>query len=398
MFAEVKYMNTKKLYDIDAYAREFEALVVSCEEVECVNSCGDKGAMYEVILDQTLFFPEEGGQTPDKGTIDGAKVFDVQIKKDVITHTLEEPIEIGKKVRGEIDWQHRFFNMQQHSGEHLFSGLAYREYGFKNVGFHLSNQIVTMDFDGVFTETQIQEMEWAVNEAIVANVEIKTGYPSKEELEGLDYRSKIEIDGDVRIVEIPGYDICACCAPHVRHTGEIGMFKIQTVQNYKGGVRISFLCGFRALEEYRRKSQIISELSGILTTNQENLADHVSKLKTQVQSLKTQLANAKQNIMENKIAQIPAAEEHVLLFERDLDTPVMRTVVNKLTERHEGICGVFVGNEEDGYNFIVGSKTTNCKDVAEKLRNKLGARGGGSAQMIQGSVAATEESIKSILL
>ena len=380
-------MNTRKLYDIDAYQTIFEAKVISCEKQE---------DGYAVILDQTLFFPEEGGQTPDKGNINGIAVVDVQIKKDVITHYLEQPLEEGVEVHGKIDWQHRFFNMQQHSAEHIFSGTAYRKYGYKNVGFHLSNQIVTMDFDHAFTPEQLDEMEWEINQAIVANVEIKTGYPSKEGLANLEYRSKIEIDGDVRIVEIPGYDICACCAPHVRRTGEIGMFKIQNVQNYKGGMRISFLCGFRALEEYRRKSQIISELSGILTTNQENLAEHVSKLKTQVQSLKTQLSNAKQVVMDAKIEAIPESQKDVLLFERDLDTPVMRNVVNKLVEAHEGVCGVFVGNDENGYNFIIGSKNINCKDVATKLRESLEARGGGSPQMIQGSVVATEEKLKEI--
>lgn len=378
-------MTTTKLYDRDAYATEFEARVVACESVE-------RG--FAVVLDQTLFFPEEGGQTPDKGRIDGVEVLDVQIKNDVITHYVDDPFEVGKEVKGCIDWKHRFFNMQQHSGEHLFSGLAHRKYGLRNVGFHLSNQIVTMDFDKALTEEQLKEMEWEINEAIVANVEIKTGYPSKEELEDLEYRSKIEIDGAIRIVEIPGYDICACCAPHVKRTGEIGMFKILSVQNYKGGMRISFLCGFRALEEYRRKAEIISEVSGLLTTNQENIADHVSKLKTQVQSLKTQLSNAKQTLMESKLAEIPAEQKDVILFERDLDTPVMRTVVNKLMETHEGVCGIFVGADEEGYNYIIGSKTVDCREIATKLREAFDARGGGKPQMIQGSLTASAADIE----
>lgn len=393
---ECEIMATKKLYDLNAYETEFEATVLSCEEVEVVNTCGDKAVIYEVVLDQTLFFPEEGGQTPDKGMLGDVEVCDVQIKGDVIIHTLTKPLEVGAVVTGNIDWKHRFFNMQQHSGEHLFSGLAHRKYGYKNVGFHLSNQIVTMDFDHAFTEEQLKEMEWEINEAIVANVEIKTGYPSKAELSAMEYRSKIEIDGAVRIVEIPGYDICACCAPHVHRTGEIGIFKIQTVQNYKGGMRISFLCGFRALEEYRKKSEIISELSGILTTNQDNLAEHVTKLKTQVQSLKTQLSNAKQTLMESKIAEIPDDQKDVILFERDIDTPVMRNVVNKLMEQHDGICGIFVGDDEDGYNFIIGSKTIDCRDVATKLREELNARGGGKSQMIQGSVEAAQSKIVSM--
>lgn len=393
--SEMRNRITRKLYDIDAYATEFEAEVLSCEKIEVVNTNGDKGTLYEVVLDQTLFFPEEGGQTPDKGTLGDANVVDVQIKNEVITHVLESPLEEGANVKGKIDWQHRFFNMQQHSGEHLFSGLAHRKYGLKNVGFHLSNQIVTMDFDKALTESQLREMEWAINEAIVANVEIKTGYPSKEELAALEYRSKIEINGAIRIVEIPGYDICACCAPHVHRTGEIGIFKIQNVQNYKGGMRISFLCGFRALEEYRKKSEIISELSGTLTTNQDNLVEYVNKLKTQVQSLKTQLSNAKQSLMESKIAEIPSEQKDVILFEKDIDVPVMRNVVNKLVESHDGICGVFVGSEEDGYNFIIGSKTIDCREIATKMREKLNARGGGKAPMIQGSVTICRENIVS---
>lgn len=382
-------MTTKKLYDIDAYTVQFEAVVLSCKK-------GEKG--YEVILDQTLFFPEEGGQTPDKGKINGVFVLDVQIHGDVITHYLAEPLVEGAYVSGEIDWLHRFYNMQQHSGEHLFSGIVYKKYGYRNVGFHLSNQIVTMDFDGALTEEQIREVEWAVNEAIVSNAEIKTGYPSKEELLQMEYRSKMEIDGPIRIVEILGYDVCACCAPHVKRTGEIGLFKVQSVQNYKGGVRISFLCGFRALEEYRKKAQIISDLSGILTTNQEMLSENVSKLKAQTQSLKSQLINAKQTIMENKIETISNQQKNVLLFETGLDTQVMRNVVNKLVENHDGICGVFVDTEEGGYNYIIGSKTIDCREVAKKMKEELNARGGGSAQMVQGSVTGEKEYIEQVLV
>lgn len=389
----ISMMPTKKLYDMDAYAREFEAKVLSCEKITYEKESEEDQNVYKIILDQTLFFPEEGGQTPDKGILGNGTVLDVQIKSNEIQHIVTEPLEVGSIVIGKIDWSHRFFNMQQHSGEHLFSGLAHRKYGLKNVGFHLSNQIVTMDFDKALSEKQLKEMEWEINEAIVANVEIKTGYPSKEELKSLEYRSKIEIDGDIRIVEILGYDICACCAPHVKRTGEIGIFKIQNVQNYKGGMRISFLCGFRALEEYRKKAEIISELSGNLTTNQDNLVDHVNKLKTQVQSLKTQLSNAKQTMMESKIAEIPADQKDVLLFEKDIDTPVMRNVVNKLMETHEGICGIFVGSDEEGYNFIIGSKSVDCRDVAKKMKEELNARGGGKAQMIQGSVDAKKKDI-----
>lgn len=396
-------MATIKLYDKDAYQTTFEGKVLSCEGAECVtpldeNGVAGKGNVYYVVLDQTLFFPEEGGQTPDKGTLGDAKVIDVQIKEDVITHCIDKPLLVGEIVKGEIDWKHRFSNMQQHSGEHIFSGLVYKKYGFLNVGFHLSNQIVTMDFNGPLNATQIEELEWEVNAAIAKNVEIKTSYPSKEELGKLEYRSKKELEGPIRIVEVEGYDVCACCAPHVARTGAIGGFKIQNVQNYKGGVRISFLCGFRALEEARKKATILSEITNILTTNQEKAAENVAKLKNNVQYLKQELANAKWELMKGKLEHIPLEQSDVLLFETDLDTVVMRNVVNELMEKRNGICGVFSGDDETGYSFIVGSKKEDCREIAGRFREKLGAKGGGSAQMIQGSVNAKEEIIRGLIV
>lgn len=390
-------MATIKLYDNDAYQTRFEAVVLSCKE-GIFGKKEDTRKAYEVILDQTCFFPEEGGQTPDKGSLGEAEVWDVQIQdNNTIIHIVSQSLEEGKKVSGTIDWQHRFFNMQQHSGEHLFSGLVYQYFGYQNVGFHLSNQIVTMDFDGVLTSDEVEDLEWKVNEAITANVEIKTSYPLKEELAELEYRSKKELDGAIRIVEILGYDRCACCAPHVHRTGEIGIFKIQSVQSYKGGVRISFLCGFRALEEYRKKSQIIAQLSGILTTSQEMLSENVAKMKVQTQNLKMELGNVKQLFMEHKIAQIPKEQTTVFLFETDLETPIMRNVVNKLVEYHEGICGIFVGNEKEGYHFIIGSKTVDCREIAKLLKETFHARGGGSALMVQGSLIAKKEQIETVL-
>ena len=375
---------TEKLYDQDAYAVEFDAKVISCEAYQEKKESG-----YHVILDRTLFFPEEGGQSPDKGTIDGIEVTDVQIKKDVITHSLKEPLAVGETVHGIIDWTHRFNNMQQHSGEHIFSGIVHSRFGYDN--------IVTMDFNGVLTADEVREVETAANEVIVKNLPVEITYPSKEELKTLDYRSKIEIEGQVRIVTIPGVDVCACCAPHVKKTGEIGMLNVQSLSNYKGGVRISILSGFRALEEERKKSQVISSISGTLSANQELLPELVEKLKQSNQDLKYKLAQAKQKLVEQKMKEIPADQENVLLFETDLDTPVMRNAINGLVETHAGICGIFVEKEEGGYNFIIGSKTKDCREIATLLREKTGARGGGSAAMIQGSVSAEEKDLRELL-
>ena len=383
---------TKKLYDMDAYQVEFYARVLSCEEVE-----RNQRTLYQVILDQTLFFPEEGGQSPDQGTIQQIPVLDVQIKSDVIIHTLGEPVTVGQEVYGIIDWKHRFSNMQQHSGEHIFSGLVHQKFGYDNVGFHLSNQIVTMDFNGVLSMEEAAEIESAANEVITKNLEVQVSFPSKEELSQLDYRSKIEIEGQVRIVTIPEVDVCACCAPHVRRTGEIGILKIMNLQNYKGGVRISILCGFRALEEYRKRNEILSELSSNLSVGQDSLIEAVNKIKSLNQALKAEVIATKQEYMDIKLEGISKDQANVYLFERDLDAQVMRTVVNRLVTEHSGICGIFAGNDEEGYRYILGSSQEDARTVATLLREKFGAKGGGSAAMVQGSVVATKEMIESQL-
>ena len=383
---------TKKLYDLDAYTTEFDAMVLSCEEVQM-----EEQIMYHVILDQTLFFPEEGGQSPDQGTIKQIPVMDVQIKDDVITHTLALPLEVGMEVHGCIDWKHRFSNMQQHSGEHIFSGLVNKKFGFDNVGFHLSDQIVTMDFNGVLTTEEATDIEYAANEVIISNLPVEVTFPSKEELSALEYRSKIEIDGQVRIVTVAGVDVCACCAPHVRRTGEIGMLKILNMQNYKGGVRISILCGFRALEEYRKKTKIISELTSSLSANQDSLIEAVNKLKDVNQSLKVEVSVAKQECMEAKLKGIPKDQANVYLFENNLDAQVMRNAVNQLVMEHSGFCGIFAGDDEEGYRYIIGSSSEDARTIATKLREELGAKGGGSAAMVQGSVVEKKETILTLI-
>ena len=394
---------TIKLYDRDAYATEFEADIISCEP----NMADDK--QLDIILNQTLFFPEEGGQSPDMGILGGYRVVDVQIKNGVITHTVdtsagdccevekEAELAAGVHVQGKLDWQHRFYNMQQHSGEHIFSGIVHSRFGFENVGFHLSDSVVTMDFSGVISPEDIAEVEHEVNVAISKNIPIEVTYPSRDELAQLEYRSKIEIEGQVRIVTVPGYDVCACCAPHVKRTGEIGMLKVMNYQNYKGGVRVSILCGFRALEAFRQKCDIISELMGIFTTNQEAIVDNVIKLKAVNQSLKSELGTAKSALLDYKVAELPTDTDNAVLFEGGIDTNTARNCVNALVEKYSGFSAFFMGNDEEGYSFIIGSKNADCNTVAAALRNKLGARGGGKPVMVQGSVKAAKSEIEEVL-
>ena len=226
---------TEKLFYNDSHLSKFTAMVLECEPYEKKEGC------YAVELDRTAFFPEGGGQYADTGKLEDAKVSDVREKNGRILHITDQPFEAGEIVEGEIDWETRFMKMQQHTGEHIVSGIVHARYGFNNVGFHLGTEDCTMDFDGEISKEALQEIELEANRAVWKNLTIEVSYPSKEELEELDYRSKIEIEGQVRIVTGPGYDVCACCAPHVNYTGEIGMIKLVNMINYKGGERITML-------------------------------------------------------------------------------------------------------------------------------------------------------------
>lgn len=382
---------TEKLFYRDAEMVEFEG-----EVLECV---GDKdGGKYRVRLDRTGFFPEEGGQAADRGTLDGIGVLDVQIEGDVIWHVLGEPVQVGKSVVGKVDWERRFDFMQQHSGEHIVSGLVHGRFGFDNVGFHLGMDEVTLDFNGVLSLEQLREIEREANEAVWRDLPVRVSFPDREELKGMVYRSKIELNGAVRIVEIPGVDVCACCAPHVKSTGQIGMIKVTGVQSHRGGVRVNILCGARALGDYSLRQDSVSAVSVMLSAKQEAVADAVNRLKEEGVKLRERCNGLQSLVLELKMEALPSPREaeSVVLFVGDLDTIAMRGAVNGLCERYGGFCGIFAGDADEGYRFIVGSASCDCRDMAARIRGELGGKCGGSAPMIQGSVCASEKKLRGL--
>ncbi len=408
---------TVKLYDENAYSTEFTAKVTSCEKVE------DSDGAYRVILDRTLFFPEEGGQTPDKGVIipfsddeksafeehgtipenisddAGLKVLDVQIKDEVISHTVSGEIKAGSVILGRIDFDHRFSNMQQHSGEHIFSGVVNSRFGFDNVGFHLSDSIVTMDYSGQLSPEDVADVEMAVNRAIYENRDIRAYYPSPAELADIDYRSKKELTGAVRIVEVDGYDVCACCAPHVKKTGEIGILKVVGFQNYKGGTRVSILCGKRALLFLSGEHNMIQELAGELSTSGDNIPNIVHKQQDEIAALKRKLSEAGEKLLNIEADKLPEGQKNACLFaDGDSDPNVIRRVVNRLVSERGGYCGIFFGDENSGFKFIIGSGDgLNSNDVIAKLRENFEVRGGGKPAMVQGSIEdASKEAIQKV--
>ena len=376
---------TEKLFYQDSHRTEFTAKVISCEEAK---------DGYRVVLDQTVFFPEGGGQYADTGMLGDTEVTDVHEKDDVIYHTTKAPLEAGSEVNGKINWDERFEKMQQHTGEHIVSGIVHERFGYNNVGFHLGSDYCTMDFDGPISKEQLKEIEAAANEAVYQDLEIKILYPSKDELKDLDYRSKIEIEAQVRIVEIPGYDVCACCAPHVKTTGEIGAIKLVSMVNYKGGERITMLCGRRAMRDYEKKDSMTKEISALLCAKEYEVAEAVVRLKDEQNRMKSQLAEMQQKLLEYRVAEIAVDQKIVTVFDSTLSGNLPREMMNKLLDKGAEICAVFAGTDEEGYRYVIGSRSEDVRPLSKMLNTTFQGRGGGKPEMVQGSVKGTRTEIE----
>ena len=394
-------MNTIRLFDKDSFIKDFTATVVSCETTEHAEH---EKQVYKVVLDQTAFFPEGGGQAADPGWIyaceDGndsltkITVFDVQEENEEIVHYTDAPVKAGAQVKGELDWKVRFSKMQHHSGEHIVSGLVNKHFGYNNVGFHLGSQIVTLDFDGVLTKEQLRQVEYEANEAVAWNLPIVVTYPSKEELGYIAYRSKIEIEGQVRLVEVPGYDMCACCAPHMRTTGQIGMIKLVNMHNYKGGVRVYMLCGFAALADYNEKEDSVRTIALSMSANEGQVVEAVERLKNEIFQQKGTIMALTNELLDYKVAAIASGTPRAILIEESLEGSQPRELMNKLLEKEVGMAIVFAGNDANGYRYVIGSRSQDVRPIAKEMNGALNGRGGGKPEMVQGSVACKKTDIE----
>ncbi|MBO6158675.1 MAG: alanyl-tRNA editing protein [Firmicutes bacterium] len=373
--------------------------------------------MTRIELDQTAFFAEGGGQACDRGyleqvTADPAaalryQVVDVQEENEHIYHYVTglSPINLkaGEPLRGAIDWDYRFDHMQQHSGEHILSGICYAWKGYHNVGFHLGEEITTIDFDGPLTEEELLLLEEKTNQVIWKNEPVRIFYPSAEELEKMDYRSKKELSGDVRIVQMGDTDLCACCAPHVMKTGEVGVVKIVHHMNYKGGVRLSIVCGNRALKDYVFKDRTIRSIAADLSTKPEKVAAILKKQQAEIEERKLFLQTLSQELIRYRLEEMEkqAAEDggSVVFCEKMLDQTAARSLLNRLCETIDGygVCLILKEGQPESYAYLSASKKRDCRLISEALKNRFGARGGGSAAMTQGSVSGSFEEIRKAL-
>ncbi|MGM9913463.1 alanyl-tRNA editing protein [Floccifex sp.] len=372
---------TTKLYDLNAYQTTFNANVLNCTKYE------DK---YDIILDQTCFFPEEGGQTCDLGTLNDIEVIDVQIKDQVIHHYTTSPL--NGEVTGVIDFNHRYFNMQHHSAEHILSGIIHHYFQGNNVGFHLGNEEITADYDRTFTPDEIEDIENKVNEVIHQNLEIHCWYP--DNINEINYRAKKEIKEAIRIVQIGDIDTCACCAPHVQKTSEIHLFKIIKTMKFKRGTRFYFICGNKALKDYQIKFKEAQMISSLLKAPANEIDKAVSRLYEEQIRLKQQLSTFKKAQVNQILSSIDKTN-HLIYFEEDMDMNTQKYFVSKLHEFVDDYAAVFV-KDKDSYRFILFSHN-DATIYLKKLKEQFIVKGGGKKDAIQGSIQASKEQILEVL-
>ena len=376
---------TTKLYDLSAYETRFTATVLSSEGVE-------NG--YAVVLDRTLFFPEEGGQEADTGVLSGHRVLHVSIDKEgVITHLIDKPLTVGDTVTGEIDFAFRFRNMQNHTAEHILSGLAHRLYGCENVGFHLGREEMTLDLDKPLTQDELLILEGAANDAVFKNLAVTAEYPPKEALALLSYRAKLDLKENVRIVTIEDTDACACCAPHVRRTGEIGLIKIKSAMHYKGGMRLFASAGIDALRDYRQKQESVAEVSQLLSVPECEVAPAVSALLSANGKLKGEKAELLRLYAAYAAETVSETDKNACLFLPTRESRVLRDAALAAVSR---VGGAFVvcGGEDGAYSYVIASKSLDLRSLSKDCNEALSGRGGGNSELIQGSFAATKAEIE----
>ena len=376
-------MKTRKLYYEDSHIRTFSANVLSCEKTH-------KG--FEVILDATAFYPEGGGQDADTGLLGGVRVLDTRERGESVVHFCDAPLEVGREVEGAIDWDARFVRMQQHSGEHIVSGILNRRYGCHNVGFHMSSDVITIDFDTVIPKEDLPSIEAEANAAVWANLPVKCWYPSQEELPHVIYRTKRALPWPVRIVQMPGVDSCACCGTHVQHTGEIGLIKLFSAVKFRSGTRMEMACGSIALamlnkvwEQNKLVSQAFSAQMGETGTAAQRMNETLESLKYRVTGLEMRLFQG--------IAAGFAGKECAVHFEDGLDNTAVRVLADAIADQVTDFAAVFSGSDEDGYAFCLVTRNGDLRTLCKDMTKALNGRGGGKPQFQQGRVNAGREQI-----
>lgn len=380
---------TEKLYYKDSLMHNFDACVISCEEGK---NC------WLIELDRTAFFPEGGGQYADTGFIGDVRISDVQEKGGRILHYAAEALTVGETYSCCIDYEQRLRRMQAHSGEHIVSGITHNLYGLDNVGFHMGDDgIMTIDFNGELDEEQLTLIEKKANEAVRDNLPILCTFPDGETLSSMDYRSKLELTENVRIVEIESIDRCACCAPHMKYTGQIGLVKLIEHTRHRGGIRVTLVCGMDALCYVNQTQNSAFAVSRLLSAKRHEIDKAVERVLNEQLRAKERIGELSMALAREKAGKIAPTEGNICVFDTVLDEVALRELVNMLTEKCTGFAAAFSGDDETGYRYIIGSKHLDLRAASKKINAAIGGRGGGSVEMIQGRAGEKAALIQSAI-
>lgn len=375
---------TEKLYYSDGHLSRFTARVTSCEKEDGV---------WAVKLDRSAFFLGGGGQEADEGVLSDMKLLGLREEGEDIVHLTPAPLEPGALVEGRIDWPLRFSRMQGHSGEHILSGTVHRLFGYDNVGFHMGEEAITIDFSGELSREDLSRAELEANRAIWRDVPVRTLLPTPGELAAMDYRSKKELTGQVRIVEIEGVDLCACCAPHVSHSGEVGLLKIIDSMRHRGGTRLTLLCGEAALLDYEALHENNAAVSAALSAKRLETGGAIARVMAEQEERRAEFTKLKRELLQLKAAALRPTEGSICIFESDIDMITLRELVNAGSELAGKVCAGFAGTDGD-YKYIIGSRTVPLRARAKEINAAIDGRGGGSDAMIQGTSRARREDIE----
>ena len=386
---------TQKYYEADAYRREADAVILAAEP--------DGRGGGKLALDGTVFYPEGGGQPADHGTLtlpDGARltVTDVHEQGGVIWHrvdALPDTAAPGTAVTGRIDWAWRFGKMQQHTGEHILSGILHQMFGAENVGFHIGSDAVRMDTSVPISAEGLREAELAANRIVWQNVPVLITYPTREELARMTYRSKKEIEGQVRIVTIPGADVCACCGTHTAATGAVGQIKILAAENYKGGVRLSIVCGERALLAAQAMRQRQADIGALLSAKPSETAHAVHRVYDEYTALKFAHFGLCSELFDALAAQVAPGADAIRIVP-GLDPDGLHRLAARLSEATTGLCAALTANEK-GTGYCLAQAGGDVRALTKALNTALNGRGGGKPGICQGSCAAAPEQVETFL-
>ena len=386
---------TQKYYEADAYRREADAVILAAEP--------DGRGGGKLALDGTVFYPEGGGQPADHGTLtlpDGTRltVTDVHEQGGVIWHrvdALPDTAAPGTAVTGRIDWAWRFDKMQQHTGEHILSGILHQMFGAENVGFHIGSDAVRMDTSVPISAEGLREAELAANRIVWQNVPVLITYPTREELARMTYRSKKEIEGQVRIVTIPGADVCACCGTHTAATGAVGQIKILAAENYKGGVRLSIVCGERALLAAQAMRQRQADIGALLSAKPSETAHAVHRVYDEYTALKFAHFGLCSELFDALAAQV-APDADAIRIVPGLDPDGLHRLAARLSEATTGLCAALTANEK-GTGYCLAQAGGDVRALTKALNTALNGRGGGKPGICQGSCAAAPEQVETFL-